>query len=133
MQPRKRQASYEVIRVPAVTIVVLAGAYFVMRALASACTGSGCDVYIPLSLLLPLLIFIASAVTAVLAIASARGLGAWFAVVIISTVLAVLGPIVALLVFKDSPDAFVATGTVLELQLAVVALAYSFYGRRAHI
>jgi len=52
---------------------------------------------------------------------------------IISTVLAVLGPIVALLIFKDSPDVFVATGTVLELQLAVVALAYSFYGRRAHI
>ena len=121
------------IRVLAVTVIVLVGAYFVMRALATACTGSGCDVYIPISLLLPLLIFTASAVTAVLAIASARALGAWFAVLIISTVLAVFGPIVALLIFKDSPNAFVATGTVLELQLAVVALAYSFYGRRAHI
>jgi hypothetical protein len=122
-----------VTRVLAVVVIVLVGAYFVMRALATACTGSACDVYIPISLLLPLLIFVASAMTAVLAIASARGLGAWFAVVIISTVLAVVGPIVALLIFKDSPDAFVATGTVLELQLAVVALAYSFYGRRAHI
>jgi len=122
-----------VIRVLAAVVIALVGAYFVMRALATACTGSGCDVYIPISLLLPLLIFVASAVTAVAAIASAHGLGAWFAVLIISTVLAVLGPIVALLIFKDSPDVFVATGTVLELQLAVVALAYSFYGRRAHI
>jgi hypothetical protein len=122
-----------VIRVLAAVVIVLVGAYFVMRALATACTGGGCDVYIPISLLLPLLIFIASAITAVLAIASARGLGAWFAILIISTVLAVLGPIVALLIFKDSPDAFVATGTALELQLAIVALTYSFYGRRAHI
>jgi hypothetical protein len=122
-----------VIRVFAIAVIVLVGLYFLMRALATACTGGGCDVYIPISLLLPLLIFSASAVTAVLAIASARGLGAWFAVLIISTVLAVIGPIVALLIFKDSPDAFVATGTVLELQLAVVAFAYSFYGRRAHI
>jgi hypothetical protein len=121
------------IRILAVVVIVLVGAYFVMRTLATVCAGSGCDVYIPISLLLPLLIFLVSAMTAVVAIASARGLGAWFAVLIISTALAVLGPIVALLIFKDSPDAFVATGTVLELQLAVVALAYSFYGRRAHI
>ena len=118
------------IRVFAVAVIVLVAAYFVMRALATACTGSGCDVYIPISLLLPLLIFIASAVTAVLALASARGLGAWFAILIISTVLAVVGPIVALLVFKDSPDAFVATGTALELQLAIVALAYTYIRTR---
>jgi hypothetical protein len=115
-----------VIRVLAFAVIALVGAYFVMRALATACAGSACDVYIPISLLLPLLIFLGTAVTAVLAIASARGLGAWFAILIISTVLAVLGPIVALLLFKDSPDAFVATGTVLELQLAVVALAYTY-------
>ena len=118
------------IRVFAVAVIVLVAAYFVMRALATACTGGGCDVYIPVSLLLPLLIFVATAVTAVLALASARGLGAWFAILTISTVLAVLGPIVALLVFKDSPDAFVATGTVLELQLAVVALAYTYIRTR---
>jgi hypothetical protein len=120
-----------VIRVFAVAVIVLVGLYFLMRALATACTGGACDVYIPISLLLPLLIFSASAVTAVLAIASARGLGAWFAVLIISTVLAVIGPIVALLIFKDSPDAFVATGTVLELQLAVVALAYTYIRTRS--
>jgi hypothetical protein len=121
------------IRALAIAAIVLVGVYFVMRTLATACAGGGCDVYIPISLLLPLLIFLVTAMTAVVAIASARGLGAWFAVLIISTALAVLGPIVALLIFRDSPDAFVATGTVLELQLAVVALAYSFYGRRTHI
>jgi hypothetical protein len=120
-----------VIRVFAIAVIVLVGLYFLMRALATACTGGGCDVYIPISLLLPLLIFTASAVTAVLAIVSARGLGAWFAVLIISTVLAVIGPIVALLIFKDSPDAFVATGTVLELQLAVVALAHTYIRTRS--
>ena len=118
------------IRVLAVAVIVLVAAYFVMRALATACTGSSCDVYIPVSLLLPLLIFVATAVTAVLALSSARGLGAWFTILIVSTVLAVLGPIAALLVFKDSPDAFVATGTVLELQLAIVALAYTYIRTR---
>ena len=118
------------IRVFAIAVIVLVGAYYVMRALATACTGGGCDIYIPISLLLPLLIFIASALTAVAAIASARGLGAWFAVLSISTVLAVMGPIVALLIFKDSPDAFVATGTALELQLAVVALVYTYIRTR---
>jgi hypothetical protein len=48
-------------------------------------------------------------------------------------VLGVAGPIAALLIFKDSPDAFVATAAVLEVQVAVIALAFSFYGRRAHI
>ena len=38
-----------------------------------------------------------------------------------------------LLIFKNGPDAFVATGTVLTLQVAVVVLAYSFLARRAHI
>ena len=94
------------IRILAIAVIVLVAAYFVMRTLATACAGSGCDVYIPISLLLPILIFLASAMTAVVAIASARGLGAWFAVLILSTALAVLGPI--------------------------VALAYSFFGRRAH-
>jgi hypothetical protein len=112
-------------------VIVLVVLYFVMRALATACTGSACDVYIPVSLLLPLLIFMAAAVTAVLAIASARGSHSWFAGLMISTVLAVAGPIVALVIFRDQPDAFVATATLLELQLAVVALAYTYIRTRA--
>ncbi|HKW07497.1 MAG TPA: hypothetical protein VJS19_08005 [Candidatus Dormibacteraeota bacterium] len=105
-------------------VIVLLAAYFVMRALATACTGGGCDAYIPASLLLPLLVFVAAAATGLTACVAARG-SAWFVWLVISTVVAVAGPLVALLVFKDSPDAFVTTGTVLELQVAVVALAFT--------
>ena len=112
-------------------VIALVALYFVTRALATACSGSACDVYIPISLLLPLLIFMAAAVTAFLALASARGSHAWFAGLMISTVLAVFGPIVVLLIFKDQPDAFVVTGTILELQLAAVALAYTYIRTRA--
>ena len=114
----------------ALGVIALVAVYFVMRELATACTGGACDAYIPISALLPLLIFTCAAVTAVLAITSARGSHAWFAGLMISTVLAVFGPIVALLVFRDNPDAFVATGTVLELQLAVLALAYTYIRTR---
>jgi len=110
--------------------IALVVVYFVMRELASVCTGAGCDVYIPISLLLPLLIFMASAITAVLALAASRDSHAWFAGLMISTVLAVFGPIVALLIFKDNPDAFVAVGTLLVLQVAVVALAYTYIRTR---
>jgi hypothetical protein len=112
-------------------VIALIVLYFLTRALATACTGAGCDVYIPISVLLPLLILTCAAVTAVLAITSARGSHAWFAGLMISTMLAVLGPIVALLIFRDNPDAFVATGTILELQLALVALAYTYIRTRS--
>lgn len=117
------------VRVLAVIVIVLVGAYFVMRALATACTGSACDAYIPISALLPLLILVAVAVTGIAATAHARPQHSWFAGLLLSTVLGVIGPIVALLIFRNSPDAFVAVGTVLELQVAVVVLAYSFLAR----
>ena len=99
--------------------------YGVMRAIAIGCTGGGCDLFIPISLALPLLILAVGAIAGFTAIASARG-SAWFAWLIVSTVLGVAGPIVALLIFRDSPDRFVATAAFLEVQLAVVVLAYTF-------
>ena len=111
-------------------VIVLLAAYFVMRALATACTGGGCDAYIPVSLLLPLLVFGTAAATGLTASVAARG-SAWFVWLVISTILAVGGPLVALLVLKDSPDAFVATGTVLELQVAVVTLAFTLIRTRS--
>lgn len=93
-----------------------------MRALATACTGGACDAYIPVSLLLPVLVFVAAAATGLTACVEVRG-SAWFLWLVISTALAIAGPPAALLVFKDSPDAFVATGALLELQVAVVAIA----------
>lgn len=114
----------------ALGVIALVVVYIVMRGFATACSGAACDVYIPISALLPLLIFTCAAVCSVLALTSARASHAWFAGLMISTVLAVLGPIVALLIFRDNPDAFVAAGTVLELQLAVVALAYTYIRTR---
>lgn len=117
------------VRLLAAAILVLIAVYFVMRGLATACTGAACDAYIPISVLIPLLILITVAVTGIAATANARARHSWFAGLLLSTVLGVLGPIVALLIFKDSPDAFVAAGTLLELQLALVVLAYGFLAR----
>ena len=117
------------VRLLAAAVLVLIAVYFVMRGLATACTGAACDAYIPISLLVPLLILITVTVTGIVATANARSRHSWFAGLLLSTVLGVLGPIVALLIFKDSPDAFVAAGTLLELQLALVVLAYSFLVR----
>lgn len=121
------------VRLLAAAVLVLIAVYFVMRGLATACTGAACDAYIPISILIPLLVLITVAVTGVVATVNARASHSWFAGLLLSTVLAVLGPIVALLIFKDSPDAFVVAGTLLELQLALVVLAYSFLARpQAH-
>ncbi|HKC19131.1 MAG TPA: hypothetical protein VKE27_05810 [Candidatus Dormibacteraeota bacterium] len=114
----------------AVAVVALLAAYFVLRAMASACAGAACDVYIPISLLLPLLILVAVAVTGITATMNARQEHSWFAGLLLSTILGVAGPILALLILKDSPDAFVATGTVLELQVAIVAFAYTYIRTR---
>ena len=119
------------VRLLAAAVLVLIAVYFVIRGLATACTGAACDAYIPISILVPLLILITVAVTGITATVNARARHSWFAGLLLSTVLGVLGPIVALLIFKDSPDAFVATGTVLELQVALVVLAYSFLTRPA--
>ena len=117
------------VRLLAAAVLVLIAVYFVIRSLATACTGAACDAYIPISALIPLLILITVAVTGIVAAVQARARHSWFAGLLLSTVLGVLGPIVALLIFKDSPDAFVAAGTLLELQLALVVLAYSFLAR----
>ena len=118
------------IRWSAVAVIALIAAYFVLRAFAAACQGPACDAYIPISLLVPVLIFVAAAVTGIAATLAARGSG-WFVWLVTSTALGVAGPIAALLIFRNGPDAFVASASVLTLQVAVVALAYSVLGRRA--
>ena len=115
------------IRLWAVGILVLVFGYFVLRVMATNCAGSGCDTYIPLSELVPLLILVTAAVTGVLATAKASRGSRWFAPLLISTVLGVAGPPISLLIFRDNPDAFVAVGTVLELLVVFTVLAYSFF------
>jgi hypothetical protein len=118
------------IRWSAVAVIVLLAAYFVMRALATACTGAACDVYIPVSLLIPVLPLAAAAVTGIAATLASRGT-AWFAWLLISTAAGVAGPPIALFIFKNGPDAFVVTAAALTLQVALVSLAYSFLADRA--
>ncbi len=101
-----------------------------MRIAATACNGSACDVYIPLSLLLPILVLIGSAVTGVTATSAARRDRTWMIVLGLCTVIGVVGPITALAVSRDSPDAFVVTSTILVAVAPVGALVYSF-SRRA--
>jgi hypothetical protein len=119
------------IRLLAAATIVLVGVYFILRALASSCTGAACDAYIPVSLVIPLLILMLVAITGVLATIRASGQGAWFASLVAATVLGVGGPISALLVFRDNPDAFVLTATILVLMAAGTALAFSFRPARS--
>jgi hypothetical protein len=114
------------VRVAAIVTLLLLLAYHLMRVAATACTGSVCDAYIPLSLLLPLLVLIGAAVSGVLAIAAARRDRAWLVVLILCTALGVIGPIIALVVLRDSPDAFVVSSTILVALAPVGALVYSF-------
>lgn len=97
-----------------------------MRAAATACSGSACDAYIPLSVLLPVLVVIGALVTGLLAISAARRRRTWLVVLSACAAIGVIGPIVALAVLRDSPDAFVVTSTILVALVPISALAYSF-------
>ena len=119
------------VRVAAIVTLALLIAYHVMRVAATACTGSMCDAYILISLLLPLLVLIGAAVSGVLAISESRRDPTWLLVLILCTAVAVIGPIVALIVLRDSPDAFVVSSTILVAVVPVGALAYSISRRAA--
>jgi heme/copper-type cytochrome/quinol oxidase subunit 3 len=116
------------IRVFAILTLGLLAVYYVLRAVVAQCSGNQCDVYIPLSLLLPLLILVMAAVTGLLAILSARqgAQRAWVGVLGVCTLLGVLGPIVSAVIFRDSPDVLVPLATVLVLLAPLSALIYSF-------
>ncbi len=114
----------------AIAAIVLIAVNVAFRAIASKCTGAACDAYIPVSALIPLLIFLAVAVAAGLATAGAGRPSPWFPLLLALAAVSVAGPIAALLIFRDSPDAFVATGTGLELVIAVIVLGYTFLGKQ---
>ncbi|TMD30759.1 MAG: hypothetical protein E6I95_14825 [Chloroflexi bacterium] len=124
------------VRVFAIVTLVVLGAYHAMRIAATACTGGACDLYIPISLLLPILALAAAIVTAALAISAARRDKTWLVVLSLFAVLGVAGPVVGLLVVRDSPDAFVVSSTILVALVPVSALAFSFTRRQigdAHV
>jgi len=121
------------VRVAAIVTLALLGIYHAMRAAVTACAGGGCDIYIPISLLLPLLILIAAAVTGIMAIAAARHDKAWIIVLSLCAAVGVIGPIIGLVVLRDSPDAFVVSSTILVTLVPVSALAYTFTRRTSTV
>ncbi len=116
------------IRILASVTLLLLALYFALRAAATSCTGAGCDAYIPFSLLLPVLVLASAAVTGTVAVLNARPGGPWFAALVAVTGFGVVGPVIALVVFRDSPDRFVPVATALVLLVAVTALGYSVAG-----
>ena len=112
---------------------MLLGVYHVFRYAAAQCLGAGCDVYIPLSLLLPLLSWLAALVTGSLASLDARAAGvlsmphhsSWLLLLTACTVLGFVGPLAALVVLRDKPDLFVLIGTTLVAIVPISALGYS--------
>lgn len=115
------------LRFGAVVTLVLVGVYFVLRFAAARCSGVQCDKYIWPSLALPLGVLVLVAITGWLAIATARREGSsWFVPLIVSGVLGVLGPVAAVAVLRDQPDAVVGVATALFLVTPIAALVYSF-------
>jgi hypothetical protein len=108
-----------------VTLVFLTG-YWVLREVATACSGAQCDLYIIPSVALPLLVLISVGVTGWLAISWARPVGGvWLVILIGTTALGLLGPPVAVAIFRDQPDSLVLTATLLFAQGPVAALVYT--------
>jgi hypothetical protein len=121
------------VRVAAILTFALLIAYHLMRAAATACQGSACDLYIPLSLLLPLLVVIAAAVTGILAVISARRRPRWLILLGTAAIVSVVGPSVLLLLLRDRPDAFVVSATISVAVVPLAALIYTFSRRASTI
>ena len=117
------------VRVAALVTIALLILYHVMRVAATACSGAACDAFIPVSLLLPVVILAGALVTGVLATSSARDDATWRLVLGACTAVSALGPIVALIALRDSPDPFVVSSTILVLIAPAAALVYSFMRR----
>jgi hypothetical protein len=122
------------IRAWAVVTLIVVGGYHLLRSMAAQCRGPQCDVYIPISLLVPMLALLTSAVTGVTATASAwqraRTMPAerphgWWLILAGATFISVIGPPLTLAVFRDNPDAFVATATLLVAVAPVAGLTYT--------
>jgi hypothetical protein len=122
--------NYPIVQQPAAwatLTLVLVGVYHVLRYTAARCVGSGCDAYIPVSALVPLVTWFAAVVTSVVALLHARRAAhqtAWTVTLGAATVLAVSGPPVALFVLRDSPDLFVLVGTAVLVLVPVTVLLY---------
>lgn len=115
------------LRVAAIITLGLLVGYHALRLIAAQCSGAQCDWSIPVSLLVPVLILLVGALTGFLAIGTAAGRGqiGWLSLFIAATGLGLLGPIVSLAIFRDSPDVFVPLATLLIVLIPVAALTYT--------
>ncbi len=117
------------LRAAALVALALLAVYHLLRLAAARCTGGGCDLYIPVSLLLPVLTVAAVAVTAAIALQRTRNRLAWRLLCAVGGAVGVIGPPVAAVLFRDRPDVLVPVATILLSIEPVVALAYSFLSR----
>ena len=115
------------LRVMAVITLVLLGFYHVLRLLASGCSGARCDAYVLPSVLVPLLILLAVAVTTGLGLWASRRDHSWFSGLALVGCLGVFGPLLALVLLRDHPDAVVVVATLLFALVPVVSLVYSVW------
>jgi len=114
------------IRISAGASLLLLGTYMVLREIATQCSGAQCDAYILPSIALPVAVLAAVGVTGALAISGARATGgSWLVILIAATALGLLGPPVALAIFRDQPDSLVLTASLLFAQCPVAALVFT--------
>lgn len=100
-------------------VLALLAAYYALRFAAAACSGAGCEVFIPISLLLPLVCWVAAVTSCVLVL---RNTPRWRGLLVPIALTSVIGPPVALLLFRDRPDQFVSTATALLLLAPISTL-----------
>ena len=119
------------IRVLTLLCIVLIALYYLLNAVARECSGIACDMFIPLSLLLPLITVVTVATTGVFATYEARtGPAIWVVLLGTCSILGGLGPVVALLALRNSPDILVPLPTALELLVPAGTLGYGLMNRR---
>src|SRR5436305_10751736 len=112
-------------RTLAVVIVAVVLIYHVLRAMASQCTGGGCDWYIPFSLFLPLIAIMLAVVTAALAAYEARARKAWSMVLGTAGLLASIGTILEAMILSDNDTkVWIATAFVLVVPVMVFTSAW---------
>lgn len=115
------------VRIAAVISLALLAGFYGLRAAAAACVGAQCDLYIPLSVLVPALVLVMGAVTGVRATGHAHGAlqPGWAVMLGTLTAVGVAGPVISLAVLRDQPDVLVPVASALSALVPLVALAYS--------
>jgi hypothetical protein len=113
------------LRALSLAIVLLVVAYWGLRVAATACTGTGCDVYIPFSLMLPVAAIFLAGFTGAYAGREARNDRTWAVVLNACAGLAFFGPILAATLIRGENDLLVALATVLVLTVPASVGLYS--------